>query len=206
VKHLDAQVEGTGLENPIVRKAVGMVYFERSEFKKAIAQLEKAVETQPNDAETHRTLVAAYDNAGDKEGAIAQLFASVELSRREITLYKDLAVRFQAAGKSDDAERAYTTIVEMLPSESESHTLLAEVRQSQNRWHEAARHWERVAEIRKLEPTGLLKLASAQIQLKHFDEARQTIRQIEKRDWPTRFGDVPSQVRQLEQRMGNGRS
>jgi Flp pilus assembly protein TadD len=206
VKHLDAQVEESGLENPIVRKAVGMVYFERSEFKKAIAQLERAVEPQPNDAETHRTLVAAYDNAGDKEGAIAQLFESVELSRREITLYKDLAARFQAAGKSDDAERAYTTIVEMLPGESESHTMLAEVRQSQNRWHEAARHWERVAEIRKLEPTGLLKLASAQIQLKHFDEARQTIRQIEKRDWPTRFGDVPSQVRQLEQRMGNGRS
>jgi Flp pilus assembly protein TadD len=206
VKHLDAQVEETGLENPIVRKAVGMVYFERSDFKKAIAQLKKAVETQPNDAETHRTLVAAYDNAGDKEGAIAQLFASVELSRREIALYKDLATRFQAAGKADDAERAYTTIVEMLPSESESHTMLAEVRQTQDRWQEAARHWERVAEIRKLEPTGLLKLASAQIQLKHFNEAKQTIRQLEKRDWPTRFGDVPSQVRQLEQRLGNGRS
>ena len=63
-----------------------------------------------------------------------------------------------------------------------------------------------MAEIRKLEPTGLIKLATAQVQLKQFDDAKQTIRQIQKRDWPTRFGDVPSQVRQLEQRMGNGRS
>ncbi len=206
VKHLDAQVEETGLENPIVRKAIGMVYFERAAFKQAIAQLERAVETQPNDAQTHRTLVAAYDQAGDKAGAIAQLFESVELSRREIALYKDLAERFKAAGEDDQAERAYTTIVEMLPNESESHTMLAEARQSQNRWEDAARHWERVAEIRKLEPTGLIKLATAQVQLKQFDDAKQTIRQIQKRDWPTRFGDVPSQVRQLEQRMGNGRS
>ena len=139
VKHLDTHVEETGLENPIVRKAVGMVYFERMHFEQAIAQLERAVETQPNDVETHRTLVAAYDQAGDKAGAIAQLFESVELSRREIALYKDLAERFKAAGDADQAERAYTTIVEMLPNESESHTMLAEARQSQNRWEDAVR-------------------------------------------------------------------
>jgi hypothetical protein len=51
----------------------------------------------------------------------------------------------------------------MQPLESESHTLLAEIRQQQNRWPEAIEHWQRVAEIRSLEPTGLLKLAEAQL-------------------------------------------
>lgn len=201
VKTLDQQVAESGLENPIVRKAVGTVYYDRGEYAKAIAQLEKAIEVQPNDAETHTTLIAAYDNAGDKRGAIAQLVEAVELRRREIALYKDLGERYQALGEADAAERAYTTIVEVLPTESESHALLADLRQNQGRWDAAAEHWARVAEIRKLEPTGLLKLAEAQINLKRIDDARDTIRKLEKRDWPTRFGDVQSQVRQLENRV-----
>ena len=132
-------------------------------------QLKKAVEVQPNDVETHRALVAAYDRAGDKKGAIEQLFASLELSRREIQLYNDLAQRFAAEGDAKQAERAYATIVEALPNESESHAMLAEVREKQSRWNDAAAHWSRVAEIRKLEPTGLLKLASAQLQLKNWE-------------------------------------
>ena len=70
----------------------------------------------------------------------------------------DLAQRFAAQGDAKQAERAYATIVETLPNESESHAMLAEVREKQSRWSDAAAHWSRVAEIRKLEPTGLLKL------------------------------------------------
>jgi tetratricopeptide (TPR) repeat protein len=206
VKKLDAQVAETGLENPIVRKAVGSVYLARSNFSGAIAQLKRAVEVQPNDAETHQLLVSALDQSGDKEGAIEQLFASIELSRRELSLYKNLAERYQAAGNQKQAERAYLTIVEMLPGEFESHTMLAEVRQQQSRWSDAADHWQRVAEIRKLEPTGLLKLAAAQLQLKQWDKAQETLRTLEKRDWPARFNDVHNQIQQLQRDLHTKRS
>ena len=59
----------------------------------------------------------------------------------------------------------------MLPNESEGHAALAEVREKQARWADAIAHWERVAEIRALEPTGLLKLAGAQIENKSWDNA-----------------------------------
>ena len=169
VAQLDREAAETGLHNPIVRKAVGQVYLEKEQFAKAIAQLQLACELQPDDAETHQALVACYDRQEDKPGAIRQVLASLALSRRNIKLCEDLGRRYDAQQEPAEAERAYTSIVELLPSESESHTLLAEIRQRQDRWDEAILHWQQVARIRALEPTGLLKLAEAQIHQKQWD-------------------------------------
>jgi hypothetical protein len=89
----------------------------------------------------------------------------------------------------------------MLPSESESHTLLAEIRQQQNRWPEAITQWEQVARIRALEPTGLLKLAEAQIHERRWEAAVRTLRTLDTRSWPARFGDVHAQIRILEEQI-----
>ena len=201
VAQLDREAAKTGLHNPIVRKAVGQVYLEKEQFAKAIAQLQLACELQPGDAEIHRALIACYDRQEDKPGAIRQVLASLALSRREITLCDDLGQRYDAEQQSAEAERAYTSIVELLPNESESHTLLAEIRQRQDRWDEAILHWQQVARIRALEPTGLLKLVEAQIHQKQWDAATATLRRLDTQGWPSRFGDVPSQVRQLQQNI-----
>jgi tetratricopeptide (TPR) repeat protein len=198
VVELDRQSAETGLQNPIVRKAVGQVYLEKKEYDKAIAQLKLASEVQPGDVETHRALVACYDQRKDREGAISQILQSVQLSRREITLYADLGRRFAALERPKDAERAYTSIIEVLPAESESHAALAEIRQEQGRWAEAAPQWTEVARIRALEPTGLLKLGAAQVHLKQWEALGDTIRKLRARSWPARFGDVESQIRNLE--------
>ncbi|MGD0384415.1 MAG: hypothetical protein ABSA77_12915, partial [Thermoguttaceae bacterium] len=165
VAELDKQSSDTGLQNPIVRKAVGQIYAEKQQYAKAVAQLNLACELQPNDAETYQQLIDCYDKQGDKAGAIGQLLRAVQLSRRDIKLYQDLGKRYESLGKDKETQRAYTSIVEVLPNESESHALLAEIRQGQNRWPEAAESWRQVAKIRSLEPTGLLKLAGAQIHL-----------------------------------------
>jgi predicted negative regulator of RcsB-dependent stress response len=83
--------------------------------------------------------------------------------------------------------------------------LLAEVRQGQDRWDEAAAHWEQVARLRALEPTGLLKLAAAQIHLRQWDSAAQTLQKISSRGWPARFGDVAGQVRTLNEELERAR-
>ncbi len=198
---LDAETEKSGLDNPIVRKALGQVYLERSQFDKALVQLRRAVVLEPNDREIHTALVACFDGQGDAQGAVDQRLASLELSRRDIELYKDLDRRFDDLEQPAQAERAYTSLVEMLPHESEGHAALAEIRQAQDRWSDAADHWREVARIRALEPTGLVRLAEAQIHLKQWDESRTTLRKLETTDWPSRFGDVAGQVRQLERQM-----
>ncbi|HYW80344.1 MAG TPA: hypothetical protein VE890_12240, partial [Thermoguttaceae bacterium] len=170
-----------------------------------IEQLKLACELQPGDTETHKALVQCFDQRQDKQGAIDQLLASLQLSRRDIQLYKGLGRRYEELQQTDQAERANTSIVEMLPSESESHTLLAEIRQGQNRWDDAIVHWQQVARIRALEPTGLIKLAEAQIHQKQWDAAAETVKRLDAKGWPSRFGDVHSTVRNLEQQIDKGR-
>jgi predicted Zn-dependent protease len=205
VVELNRQVEESGLENPIVRKALGAVYAAKQQYAQAITQLELARDAQPNDVEIHKLLVECYDKQNDRAGAVRQLLASVELSRREIGLYKDLGRRYRELQQPDQAERAVTSIVEMLPTESESHTMLAEIRQEEGRWDDAIGQWRRVSEIRSLEPTGLLKLAAAQIHEQQWDAASETVRQLRTREWPARFFNVENEVRELERQLEQSR-
>jgi tetratricopeptide (TPR) repeat protein len=201
VVELDKQCAETGLQNPIVRKAIGQVFAEKQQYSKAVGQLKLACELQPNDTETYQQLIDCYDKQGDKVGAIEQLLQAVQLSRREIKLYQDLGKRYESLGKGKETERAYTSIVEVLPNESESHALLAEIRQDQNRWPEAAACWQQAAKFRSLEPTGLLKLAAAQIHLGQWNAAEATLRRLETTGWPARFGDVYGQAAQMRRQV-----
>lgn len=198
VAHLDKQTTVNGQENPIVRKALGQVFIQKNEPAKAIKQLELAAAVQPNDRETWQLLLESYDKTQDKAGAVRQLLLAVELSRRDLTLYEELGKRLTALQQPREAERAYTSLVEMQPNETESHTRLAEIRQQQNRWQDAIDHWQRVVELRALEPTGLLKLAAAQIHEKQWPAARASVAKLKAKSWPERFNNLPHEIRVLE--------
>jgi predicted Zn-dependent protease len=197
----DAQSEKTGLQNPMVRKALGQVYAKRGQYDKAIVQLHLAAELQPGDAEIHRLLVECCDKHDDKQGAIRELIASVQLSRRDINLYRELGRRLADLHEDRESERAFTSIVEVLASESESHAMLAEVRESQNRWKEAIAQWRLAAKLRTLEPTGLLRLAAAQIHENQWEAAAETVKQLRAKPWPPRFTDVEKQIQELERKL-----
>jgi predicted Zn-dependent protease len=188
-------------DSAIVRKALGQAYRDKGEYAKAIKQLKAAAALQPNDAEISQLLVASYDKLGDKAGALEQQLQATQQSRRDLKIYEDLGRRYDALSQPAEAERAYTSIVEMQPTEAESHSLLAEIREKQNRWPEAIEQWEQAARLRALEPTGLLKLAAAQIHEKRWDNAKETLRKLETQNWPARFGDVRGQVRTLERKV-----
>jgi tetratricopeptide (TPR) repeat protein len=197
VAHFDRQPQ----DSAIVRKALGQAYRAKGQHAKAIHQLERAAELQPNDGEIRQLLVAAMDQTGDKEGVVRQLLHAVQVSRRDLKLYEELGKRYVAVGQTAEAERAYTSIVEVQPAEAESHALLAEIRQKQGRWAEAIEQWEQVARLRALEPTGLLKLAAAQVHEQRWEDARESLRRLESRNWPARFGDVRQQVRVLQEQI-----
>jgi Flp pilus assembly protein TadD len=198
---LDKLTEDSGEDRPIVRKALGQVLLEQGQFPRAITQLERAVALEPNDVETQRALITGYDKVKDHEGAVRQILAAVEVIRRDGALFQDLGNRYTALERPREAERAYTSIVEAQASESESHSLLASIRQEQNRWPEAIEQWEQVARLRSLEPTGLVGLAGAQIHEKQLDAARDTLRKLKSTSWPSRFGELPHQIRDLESRL-----
>lgn len=202
VKRLDAVIKETGLENPIVRKSLGQVFFEREQFGMAVDQLQKAVDVQPNDLETHRLLISAFDRRGDRDRATAQLLESAKLTGHSVDLYKDLGKRWLEMNQPESAERAFTTLVEMMPQESESHQALAEVRHGQSRWADEALQWRHVIRIRSREPGGYLGLAQALISAGERSEARDVVEKVIATDWPARFDSERNKARELLQQLG----
>ncbi|MEZ6067936.1 MAG: hypothetical protein R3B90_19985 [Planctomycetaceae bacterium] len=196
VRKLDEQAQQTGADSPVIRKALGQVYQARKRWELAITQFKLAIELQPNDREVHQALLACYDATGDQQAAVQQLLAQIDFDRHNLEAYKSLAERTK--GDPALAERAATSIVESAPNEAESHQALAEYRQSQADWAAAVPHWRRVAELRKLEPTGLLGLAKAQLEARQWQSIGDTLKQLRTTEWPSRFGDVQQQVRELE--------
>lgn len=196
VEYLDAEAAKSGRDSGILRKAIGVVYQEKSEFAKAIPQLRLAVDLQPSDVAVHRALITCYDATNDRPAGTRQLLKMIDLHRSDLALYQELASRLQ--GNEAEAERAATSIIEASPNEAENQAAMAELRQKQDRWAEAIPHWELAAEFRKLEPNGMLKLAEAQLHQKQWDAARATILKLRKTDWPARFNNVQSQISALE--------
>lgn len=196
-----ASLDKEKLQSTVVRKAIGKAFIRKKDHARAVPQLRLAAELQPDDAETQQLLLACFDALGDKEKAAAQLLSAVETTRRDAKLYEQLGSRYAALNRPAEAERAYTSAVEMLPTETEGHAALAEVREKQGRWRDAAAHWERVAVLRSLEPTGLVKLGGAQIGAGDWDAATATVKKLRGQTWPPRFTDIEKQTRDLERKL-----
>ena len=144
-------------------------------------------------------MIEAFDKAGRKAEAAQQMIAQLDFDRHNLEAYKQLAKRLQ----SNDAmaERAATSLIEAAPLEAEHHQALAELRQEQDRWDDAIDHWRHVAELRKLEPTGLLKLATAQVHEKKWDDAEATIKKLNQQKWPSQFHNLDHQIRKLQKQL-----
>jgi len=199
VHQLDAEAAKTGQDSAILRKAIGKVYESRNEHPAAIVQLQLAAQLQPDDKSVQEALIACYDASGDKPAATRQLLQLIEADRFNLALYQQLAERLK--DNEAEAERAATSIIEAAPHEAENHAALAELRQKQDRWDEAASQWEEVAQLRRLEPTGLTRLAEAQLHLKRWDAARQSIDKLQRTEWPARFGDTNERIQRLREKL-----
>ncbi len=199
VGQLDIETAKTGQDSPILRKAIGQAFQSHQKYSQAAKQFALAIQLQTTDREVYEGLIACDDALGNRADGTRQMERLIDLEQHDVKLYEQLAERLKE--QPAEAERAVTSIIEAGPQEAENHTALAEIRQRQDRWDEAIDQWRDVAKLRALEPTGLLRLAEAQIHQKQWDGARQSIEKLQRTEWPTRFGDVNSQTRQLQERL-----
>jgi tetratricopeptide (TPR) repeat protein len=203
VASLDKQAAETDSDSPIIRQMLGEVYLEKGEHEAAEQQLRLAIELQPTNTATRELLIKCLDAQQKPAEAVDALLTLLDLDRRNLERLVQLAERLK--DNEVEAERAATSIVEAAPQEAENHAALAEWRQKQNRWAEAIPQWEHVARLRSLEPTGLLKLAEAQVHEQRWDAAERTVRKLQKKDWPSRFSDVRWRTEQLQRQIAEGR-
>ena len=144
-------------------------------------------------------MIHALDEAEREAEATQQMLTLLDFDRHNLDLYKRLANRLR--DNDAMAERAATSLIEAAPLEADHHQALAELRQRQDRWDDAIDHWRHVAELRKLEPTGLLKLATAQVHEKKWDDAEATIKKLNQQKWPSQFRNLDHQIRKLQKQL-----
>lgn len=197
VQSFEEQVQESGLENPILRKAIGKAYMVKLEYKQAIWNFEIAAAVRPEDLETHQFLVQCFDKQEQKQKALQRLLATARVHGHDVSLYQDLGQRFEDLKQPQEAERAYTTMVEALPQESESHQNLAAVRKRQGRLQEAADQWREVIRIRTQEPIGYLGLAETLMEIGDREEAEEILQHLIQQAWPEHFGNVNERSREL---------
>jgi tetratricopeptide (TPR) repeat protein len=92
--------------------AAGRAYYQEGQFKKAAAQFQLAVQTNPSDAESYRWLGISYQTLGD----IATPFGARYYARARVSLAKAVAL---APGRADyrrDLFEALTGAAESSPS------------------------------------------------------------------------------------------
>jgi len=197
VESYEAEVAKSGLDAPIVRKALARVLRERNDHAAVVVHLLAARELDPADAAVHKELVAAYDALGEARKAVDALFGSIRLAPHNLAAYDTLAERFRKAGDEASAERARTNLVEPSPNQAAGHRRLAAIRLQQKRWPEAVVQWRQVVRTEPFDPTGSLSLARALIQSGDSEEARRVLDHVMKTTWEQRFGDPRAQAAEI---------
>lgn len=190
----DADVEKSGQDAPILRKAFGRSWLTRRDHNRAIAQLRLATELQDDDPESWQLLIQAHDAAGDARGALTAFQDSLGALPFDLKRASEYAKRLDAMNESDLAERAWTNLVEKRPDEAESHRTVARWLERKQRWKPARRQWKRVVSIRSEEPEGWFSLVAAQVESGEVEAARQTLKSMMDKSWEGRFGDVKSKI------------
>ncbi|MDX1961620.1 MAG: VIT domain-containing protein [Pirellulales bacterium] len=207
IQELDARIARTNQDWPILRLTLAQVLATSNQHELAVTQFQHAYDLQPTNAQIFGVWLESLEKLGDTKQAVAVLQKWIEQDRRNASLYSKLAEKLAADQKTfgpDAEERALTSIIEAAPTESESFTALAEIRGQRQQWALAIPLWQKVAELRSLEPTGLVRLAEAQIQTKAWGEARETLNQLRGRVWPERFNGELGKLPHLEQQVLQG--
>lgn len=201
IARYDAQVESTGVDAPLIRKALGSVLSTRKRRPvDGVEQYELAIALQPNDREAHDRVVAILDDLGRRAEAAGALERALRHDPSQLDWIESLATRLKALGSEAEAERAWTDLVEHAPHEADGHRRLAQHRESEKRFEAAVVQWRQVVRTRPDDPEGLLSLAQAQRHAGDEDGARATLERVLETSWHERFGDVKARAAALLRR------
>jgi tetratricopeptide (TPR) repeat protein len=184
----------TGLDAPILRKRIGVVYLGRGAYAKAAEALRAARELAPMDREVHDLLVRCADLSGDGEAALAALAESLSHAPSDLSLMAALAARLENAGRSGDAERARTNYVEAEPLSAAGHSRLAAEREQARRFEEALVQRRLAVRLREFDPEVWFELVATLRAAGRPDEAKEILTRMMARPWSSEAGDVRSRI------------
>ncbi len=179
----EAEAAKTGLDAPVIRRALAAIHLERKEGAPALRHLRVALRHTPDDVHVLSMVIAAAKLVGDDAGTAAAIADSLARVPAQPDLYPQLAVYLRQIDGAEGAERALTGLVDYAPNEADGHRRLAKIRTDSKAYADAAVQWQQVVRIRSLEIQGWLELARAQSRAGDPDAAQTTLDDLLTNDW-----------------------
>jgi tetratricopeptide (TPR) repeat protein len=178
VSELEAAAK-TRPRDPRVHVALGLAYWDRNEFPRALESFERAVKVGPDSAEAHNWLGVALAEKSDLPGAIAQFKKAVSLDPAYGRAYTNLGSTLATSGEFAEAVEVFQKALALEPNSLGAQLNLGMALREKGDLDNALEYLRRAA---------LADPASASIQY----ELGQTLRQS---------GDLPAAVTALEKAL-----
>lgn len=123
--------------------ALGMEYSDQGELDQAVAEFEKAIELDPNDADAHRNLGTAYGEQGKWAESVAVYEKAVAINPDFGEAYGDMAAAYFNVGKLTEAIAAGEKGIELAPDYAMAYNNLGIVYGSQGQIDQAIALFEK---------------------------------------------------------------
>jgi len=130
----------------------GMEYHGQGELDKAIAEYEKAIELEPNDADAHRNLGTAYGEQGKWEESAAAYERAIEIDPDFGEAYGDLAAAYFRLGRIPEALETGEKAIELAPDYATAHNNLGIIYKEQGEYDLAIAEYEKAIELDPSDP------------------------------------------------------
>ena len=115
VSQLEAAVKRTP-GDPDAHIALGLAYWGRNEYPRALQQFRRAVEVGPRSAEAHNWLGVALSEKSDLPGAVAEFRKAVELDPRYGRAYTNLGSALATSGDYAEAVAVFQKALTLEPN------------------------------------------------------------------------------------------
>jgi len=130
-----------------IHNSLGNVYADLGRHEDAIAEYQKAIKLDPDDAYPHNGLGNVYRDLGRHEEAIAEFQQAIELDPSLAYLHNNLGAVYRDLGRQEEAISAFQRAIELDPTYAYPHNGLGNVYRDLGRHEEAITEYQKAIEL-----------------------------------------------------------
>ncbi len=169
-----ASQHGTAADYSRIEKAI-------SEHNLILAQhdLEKALQTHPEDARAHMLLGIVFDGENQPHEAEKEFKAALQLQPELAAAHINLGKHYAQQGDLTGATREFESAIHLAPGNPTAYENLGLILMAKGQHAEALRRFEAAAQVAPREPPILINLLKAQLASGEIPQACKTVARIE---------------------------
>jgi tetratricopeptide (TPR) repeat protein len=150
---------------------LGLDYFQQGQVDDAIAQYQRAMAIQPNDAQAHYNLGLVYFRQGWMDEAIAQYQTALAIQPDYANAHNNLGLIYSRLGRMDEAIAQYQTALTITPNVADVHYNLGNALLRRGRTDDAIAQYQKALVIDPDDAKARSNLGGALLQQGRMDEA-----------------------------------